>query len=74
VQIELGILFFDNVTVENNVISGNGGNGIFNQNAPAITKNTALANGMFDLFDTRPGCGAAWSDNKFFTANQSCIH
>jgi parallel beta-helix repeat protein len=63
------------VTVHYNVISGNGGNGIKNaQIAREITNNTALANGMFDLFDTAPGCtGTVWRDNKFFTANQSCI-
>ena len=67
-------------TVQNNVINGNGQYGIFVlekfEPVPSseVINNTPLANGMFDLFDTRPGCGAAWSDNKFFTANQSCIH
>jgi parallel beta-helix repeat protein len=74
VQIFAGALLLDIVTVQNNVVSGNGGNGIFNQNTPAITHNTALANGMFDLFDTVPGCGAVWSNNTFFNANQGCIH
>jgi hypothetical protein len=30
---------------------------------------------VFDLFSQSPGCtGTVWSGNKFFTANQSCIH
>src|SRR5215831_3145728 len=63
VNIELpGPLVFSSVTVQNNVTSGNGGNGI--SAAPAqIINNKSLANGMFDLFDITPGtgCGAVWS-------------
>jgi hypothetical protein len=64
------------VTVQNNVTSGNGTNGITNNGiALEITNNTSLANGMFDLFESALGCmGVVWSGNTFFTANQSCIH
>ena len=72
------------VTFENNVISGNAQDGIFVSQLPftsgiRVTNNTSLANGGslggFDLFSQSPGCtGTVWSGNKFFTANQSCIH
>jgi hypothetical protein len=71
--ITAGALLIPTVTVQNNVISGNGGNGI-SALAAEITNNRSLANGMFDLFDSVPGCGAVWSGNTFFTANQKCIH
>jgi hypothetical protein len=75
VLISAGALLIPTVTVQNNVISGNGRNGINALIALEITNNTSLANGMFDLFDPVPGCtGTVWSGNKFFTANQSCIH
>ena len=65
-------------TFQNNVISGNG-TGIFVPQIGVfglkVTNNTSLANGMFDLFSNNPNCsGQVWSGNKFFTANQSCIH
>ena len=65
------------VTAQNNIISGNGTLGIdvsTAKNALIITNNTALANGTLDLRDAVLGCGAVWSGNTFFTANQSCIH
>ena len=67
------------VTFENNVISGNGQDGIFVSQFGVfglkVTNNTSLANGVFDLFSQSPACtGTVWSGNKFFTANQSCIH
>jgi hypothetical protein len=68
------------VTAQNNITSGNGVLGIHVTAsrgvtiALEITNNKSLANGMFDLFDSVPGCGAVWSGNTFFTANQSCIH
>jgi hypothetical protein len=66
------------VTFENNVISGNGQDGIRASSLASgmrVTNNTSLANGMFDLFSNNPNCsGQVWSGNKFFTANQSCIH
>ena len=68
------------VTFGNNVISGNGQDGIFVSQLPGtsgifVTNNTSLANGVFDLFSQSPACtGTVWSGNKFFTANQSCIH
>ena len=66
-------------TFQNNVISGNGQSGIFVSQFGVfglkVTNNTSLANGVFDLFSQSPGCtGTVWSGNKFFTANQSCIH
>jgi parallel beta-helix repeat protein len=68
-------LLFPTVTVQNNVLSGNGGNGMTVLIAVEITNNRSLANGMFDLVDTLPGCPiTVWSGNTFFTANQSCIH
>jgi len=73
---------FSIATVQNNVLNGNGQYGIFI--GPALpppddlefTGNTALANGMVDLFDSQtPDCkGTVWTGNTFFTANQSCIH
>ena len=68
------------VTFGNNVISGNGQDGIFVSQLPGtsgifVTNNTSLANRDFDLFSNNPNCsGQVWSGNKFFTANQSCIH
>jgi hypothetical protein len=50
VRITAGALLIPTVTVQNNVISGNGGNGISVLIALEITNNTSLANGMFDLF------------------------
>jgi hypothetical protein len=72
---DLGPLLIPTVAVQNNVISGNGGNGISVLVALEVTNNTSLANGMFDLFASLPGCTEpVWSGNTFFTANQSCIH
>jgi parallel beta-helix repeat protein len=71
---------FQTATIQNNVTNGNGGNGIslqivFPTGSSTVTNNTSLANGMNDLFDSTQGCsGNVWSGNKFFTANQSCIH
>ena len=66
------------VTFENNVISGNGQDGILASSLASgmrVTNNTSLANRDFDLFSNNPNCsGQVWSGNKFFTANQSCIH
>jgi hypothetical protein len=73
VNITAGPLLIPTVTVQHNVTSGNGGNGI-NAIAAQISNNTSLANAMFDLFDPFPGCGAVWSGDTFFTANQGCIH
>jgi hypothetical protein len=74
-QISAGGLLIPTVTVQYNVLSGNGGNGMTVLVAREITNNTALANGMVDLVDTLPGCTeTVWRANKFFTANQSCIH
>jgi parallel beta-helix repeat protein len=66
-------------TFENNVISGNGQDRVFVSQFGVfglkVTNNTSLANGVIDLFSQSPGCtGTVWSGNKFFTANQSCIH
>jgi parallel beta-helix repeat protein len=66
-------------TIQNNVTNGNGQYGIFVDitfvSAVAVSNNTSLANGMFDLFSASPVCkGQVWSANTFFTANQSCIH
>lgn len=70
-----GPLFFPTVTLQNNVISGNGGNGISFLVAVEISHNTSLANGMFDLFSQGLNCnGVVLSGNTFFTRNQSCIH
>jgi hypothetical protein len=72
---------FRGATVQNNVTNGNGVNGIAvfsGTSANEITNNTSLANGGFDLSDNNsppPPCSTnVWSGNKFFTANQSCIH
>jgi hypothetical protein len=74
VNITVGQFLIPSVTVQNNVTSGNGGNGI-SALIGEITNNTSLANGRFDLADPHsPGCNAVWSGNRFFTANQSCIH
>ena len=69
------------VTVQNNVVNGNGLDGIhIDSFAPSpagteVVNNTSLANGGNDLFDGTPGCVPnVWSGNKFFTANQGCIH
>jgi hypothetical protein len=49
-------------------------------NHDIVTDNTSLANGMDDLFAPAhglpfPECSAnVRSGNKFFTANQTCIH
>jgi hypothetical protein len=70
-----GFLLLPTVTFQNNVISGNGGNGISFLIAIEISNNKALANGRFDLFSQGPNCnGVVLSGNTFFTANQSCIH
>jgi parallel beta-helix repeat protein len=66
-------------TIQNNVINGNGQYGISVGttfvSAVAVSNNTSLANGMFDLFSASPDCNRqVWSGNTFFTANQSCIH
>jgi len=70
-------------TFQNNAINGNGQYGI-SVVGPGptgvvrnveITNNTSLADGNFDMFDGSAVCaGTVWSGNKFFTANQSCIH
>jgi len=72
---------FQTATIQNNVTNGNGGNGIslpivFPPGpSSAVTNNTSLANGIFDLFDQTQGCSPnVWSGNTFFNANQSCIH
>jgi parallel beta-helix repeat protein len=69
------------VTVQNNVVSGNGQDGIHvafgfgDFEGSAVSENTSLANGKFDLFDESPGCvGQVFSGDTFFTANQGCIH
>jgi parallel beta-helix repeat protein len=79
-----GLLISGNqtATIQNNVTNGNGGNGISLLTgvfppgpSSAVTNNTSLANGIFDLFDLTQGCSPnVWSGNTFFTANQSCIH
>jgi hypothetical protein len=69
-------------TIHNNVTNGNGGVGIAVGEAQLglteISNNTSLANGLWDLVDNderfRQCAGHVWRDNKFFTANQSCIH
>ena len=69
---------FTGATIQHNIAVGNGANGIGlgTADGPAeVTNNTSLANGNFDLADFTPNCtGHVWSGNKFFTANQSCIH
>jgi hypothetical protein len=74
----LGVAAFAGATIQHNVTNGNGTNGIAFGGVMTgiieLTNNTSLANGNFDLF-TQPNCpGSMSSGNKFFTANQSCIH
>jgi len=81
VQIAAGLVG-QAVTVRNNVVNGNGLDGIhvdfvgpLLSGSTEVVNNTSLANGMNDLFDGAPGCfGNVLSGNRFFTANQSCIH
>ena len=56
----------------NNVVSGIA---VFSQ-SNSIKGNTALNNGIDDLYDTNLGCDSnTWVGNRFKTANQpSCIH
>jgi len=39
-----------------------------------ITKNHAMFNEGFDLFEGNSTCDNVWKDNTFGTANESCIH
>jgi parallel beta-helix repeat protein len=40
-----------------------------------VASNEALGNTLFDLFDGNPACDSnTWTNNRFVTANQSCIH
>jgi hypothetical protein len=74
-QLHVSAILIPTVTVQNNVLSGNGNNGMTVLIALEITNNTSLANNTLDLETFVSGCtGTVWSGNTFFTANQSCIH
>jgi len=38
-----------------------------------VVGTTARSNGVHDLADDTPGCGAVWRENEFETSNQPCI-
>ncbi len=71
-----GILVFssDN-TIRGNTVNGNAGIGIgILGGSNLIKSNTALGNGVDDLFDNNPDCDAnTWKANVFVTKNQPCI-
>lgn len=53
-----------------NGITTVGGYGVKNE----ITKNTAMYNDGFDLYEANSTCDNDWVDNLFGRANKSCIH
>jgi parallel beta-helix repeat protein len=66
-----------NNSIEHNDASNNATLGIIIEGtANLIQQNTAIGNGIVDLFDGNANCDAnVWQHNKFVTANQSsCIH
>ena len=79
---DVGLIIGSGASVHNNVTIGNRYNGIdvYGPNVE-VSNNTSLTNGTYgfvnadyDLFDHTADCsGNVWSDNTFFTANQSCI-
>jgi parallel beta-helix repeat protein len=48
---------------------------VFGATGNTIASNEALGNTVFDLFDGNPACDSnSWTNNRFATADQTCIH